>query len=310
MPNPEPDSVGTERLQALSYQATTAVELIRRTIAPALLDSTSLRIERQSSVDQCLLDTFPDYSPNGACRSALLALSLACCRAGSARVRCALYEHISHQCGYVVMGAWKLPNMAFPSYSMPVPTVRLFSGGHLYASRMGVRSLSLLPLGFSRFADAMRAASEAFALMKRSARDRWGSSVVDSAEDGSIVPSAGASGRVEDLLRFVSAAMEGWQERGKCRWALHCDASRYWSAGSGGGRYDVDYKRAHGDRRGELRAEALAEWYRDVVNWSALSSGSGVVQLVDAFAEEDVEAWRRLTFETSVSMPEGTQIVG
>src|ERR1700694_3000461 len=122
---------------------TRALSNIREVIAPELIGLDALA---QVAVDTrlCALDGTPNKSALGA--NAILAVSLASARAAAVATGLPLYRYL---------GGVGAP-------AVPVPLLNVLNGGAHAQTRVDFQEYMLVPLGFSSFADAIRAGAECF----------------------------------------------------------------------------------------------------------------------------------------------------
>src|SRR5437868_1275896 len=114
-----------------------AVQNVEETIAPALKGR---EVTDQLGVDSAMieLDGTPNKSSLGA--NAILAVSLACARAGAQAVNLPLYRYLGGPLARV----------------MPVPMMNILNGGAHATNTVDFQEFMIVPVGADNFADALR----------------------------------------------------------------------------------------------------------------------------------------------------------
>ncbi|RQM06507.1 hypothetical protein DH86_00003689 [Scytalidium sp. 3C] len=142
-----------------------AVSNIETIIAPVLLKSgfhvgTDIR-----KIDSLMreIDGTADKSRLGA--NAILAVSMACARAGSAAKAIPLYDFLRKEAG--------LPEA---SYVLPVPFFNVLNGGVHSGNTMAFQEFMIAPTGANSMADAVRIGSEVYQELKKVVKEKFGQS--------------------------------------------------------------------------------------------------------------------------------------
>jgi len=167
-----------------------AVRNIQETLAPALI---GLDVTDQQKIDQRMieLDGTPDKSRLGA--NALLAVSIACLRAGALVHRVPFYEYTAEVFG-------KPANTPF---IMPIPLINVLNGGKHAIGSSDFQEYMIVPVGAPSFVEATRWASEIFHLLKPLIQERgWPTTVGD---EGGFAPPVRSN---EEPLQLILTAVE------------------------------------------------------------------------------------------------------
>ncbi len=234
-----------------------AVRNVRDYIAPRIQ---GLDASDQTGLDKCLneLDGTEDKSALGA--NAILAVSLAGCKAAAAARRLPLYEYLSP--GACVM---------------PVPFMNILNGGRHARSGVDFQEFMIVPVGASSFAEALRMGSEIFhALGAILERDGYSTTVGD---EGGFAPRLHSN--EEAIEKIIEACRAARYELGNsvCL-ALDPAASEFYR----GRKYVFE----RSDRSAQ-DSEHMVRLYSD------LSIEYSIVMLEDGLAEDDWVGWRQLT---------------
>src|SRR4029079_12596684 len=195
-----------------------AVENVEREIAPAL---SGMDARDQALIDASLaeLDGTPDKSRLGA--NAILGASLAVAKAAAETAGLPLYSYLGGPSAIV----------------LPVPLLNVLNGGAHADNSVDVQEFMLVPIGFDRFAEALRAGVEVYHTLKKVLKGRGlGTGVGD---EGGFAPALASTREALDLL--VEAIGEaGYAPGRQIALALDVGASELGKKGGGG---KVPYER-------------------------------------------------------------------
>ncbi len=215
----------------------------------------------QAAVDHilCELDGSADKSRLGA--NAILAVSMAAAHAGAAARGLPLYRHLA------VDGL---------APTLPVPLMNVINGGAHANNSLDIQECMIVPHGFERFGDALRAGVGVFHAL-RSLLDKEGfpTSVGD---EGGFAPNvAGTRQALELILEAVERA--GYRPGTEISLALDCAASEF-----------------HADGRYRLEGEAADYSRAEFVGYLAeLVNDYPILSIEDGMAEDDWSGWGQLT---------------
>ena len=218
-------------------------------------------ISAQQAIDArlCELDGTDDKSHLGA--NAILATSLACAHASAAAGSQSLFRSLA------VDGR---------TATLPTPLMNVINGGAHANNSLDIQECMIVPLGFERFSDALRAGVGVFHAL-RGLLDKHGfpTSVGD---EGGFAPNVTGTHQALDLI-VEAIGMAGYRPGDDVALALDCAASEF--------HHDGLYRLA-GEGR-ELSAEAFAGYLADLVD------GYPIVSIEDGMAEDDWAGWAQLT---------------
>ena len=237
-----------------------AVEHVRTEIAAALA---GLDAGAQAEVDRRMLelDGTPNLARLGA--NAVLATSLAVCRAAAATAGLLLYRHIAALAGV-------------PRMTLPMPMVNILSGGAHAGRSMDMQDFLAVPVSARTYTEALemvgRVRSAAAALLVGAGRAPLG------ADEGGRSP---GFDRAETALELMVAATSraGLRPGTDVAIAIDVAASELFS----GGCYDLK-----GERR-QLNGEAMAGFVAE------LARRFPVISVEDPLDQDDWDAWRHAT---------------
>src|SRR5690349_2562735 len=184
-----------------------AVDHIRDVIAPTLIgmDATD-----QAAIDAALLalDGTPTKSHLGA--NAILAVSMACARAAALGHDLPLYRYLGG------VGA----------VTLPVPLMNVINGGTHADNNLDIQEFMIVPAGFDRFEDALRAGVETFHHLKKLLASRGKQTNVG--DEGGFAPSLdSADEAIAVVLEAIGKA--GYKAGEQIFLALDVAASEFYS---------------------------------------------------------------------------------
>ena len=196
-----PSGASTGKLEALEMRdgdpdryhgkgVLTAVQNITDTIAPALI---GLDVTDQQAIDRRMieLDGTDNKSHLGA--NAILAVSIACLRAGALVRRIPFFEYTAE--------AFGKPTDA--PFIMPIPLINVLNGGKHAVGSSDFQEYMIVPVGAPTFAETVRWAAEVFQCLKTVVHDRgWPTTVGD---EGGYAPPVGSN---EEPLKLIMQALE------------------------------------------------------------------------------------------------------
>jgi len=235
-----------------------AVENIARVIAPALKGQDAAE---QAELDRRLkeLDGTPNKSRLGA--NAILAVSLAAARAAANARELPLYRYLGGQSASL----------------LPVPQMNILNGGVHADNNVDFQEFLIVPLGASRFADALRMGVETFHHLKAVlSRKGYATAVGD---EGGFAPSLRSNTEaLELILEAIRAA--GYRPGEDIALALDPASSEFYE----NGKY-IFKKSDHSARSAGEMVEFYSEWVRQYP----------IVSIEDGMAQDDWLGWKLLT---------------
>lgn len=234
-----------------------ALSIIEQQIAPALQ---GLDPHEQEAIDDIMqqLDGTSHLQNLGA--NAVLGVSLAIVKAAAMD---------SDQPLYAYMGGAK-------QYYLPIPFMNVLNGGAHAANNIDIQEFMIVPVGFSRFSEALRAGTEVYhALAHILHRDGLSTSIGDEGGFAPNIPSIDAA--FEYLLEAIAVA--GYEVGKEIRLAIDVAASEFYEAGQ--------YVLA-----GTGKQYSAAEWVEVLAD---LTARYPIMSIEDGMAEDDHEGWQLLT---------------
>ena len=252
-----------DRDRYLGRGVTGAVEHINTVIARAVagMDAADLY-----AVDAALLaaDGTQDKSHLGA--NAILAVSIAACRAAAASLGLPLYRFLG--------GA--------AARRLPVPMMNILNGGAHAANTVDTQEFMILPVGAPSFREALRMCAEVFHALQAILKSRGLAASVG--DEGGFAPDlAGDEEAIETILAAVERA--GYRPGADFMLALDAAASEWKDPAGGKGHYKLPKSGAACTTRGLI------------AHWKSLVEKYPILSIEDGLDEEDWEGWQVLTRE-------------
>jgi enolase len=264
-----------------------AVENVNTKIAPKLL---GLDVKQQAHIDKLMVETL-DGTKNewGWCKktlgaNAILAVSMAVCRAGAAASRMPLYKYIA-----------RIAGKQSDSFVMPVPSFNVINGGSHAGNRLACQEFMILPVGAKTFKEAMCMGAEVYHTLKGVIKKKYGQDACNVGDEGGFAPS------VQDNNEALDVLMEAIKKSGheaSIKIGTDVAASEFYNADTK--KYDLDFKNPDSPDSMKKSADEMIAVYKD---WMAKYP---FVSIEDPFDQDDWEAYSKFMAEVG----DQVQIVG
>jgi enolase len=204
-----------------------AVKNVNEIIAPKLV---GLDVTKQKQIDQLMVEVIDGtqndwgWSKSTLGANAILAVSMAVCRAGAASMQMPLYQYIANLAGRPT-----------DKYMMPVPSFNVINGGSHAGNRLACQEFMILPVGASSFKEALICGAEVYHALKGVIKKKYGQDACNVGDEGGFAPS------VQDNNEALDVLMEAIQKSGhadKIKIGTDVAASEFFKEG----KYDLDFK--------------------------------------------------------------------
>lgn len=207
-------------------------------------------------------DGTKDKSKLGA--NAILAVSIACCRAASIALDIPLYKFLGGISGN----------------RLPVPMMNIINGGcHALSSGLDVQEFMIMPVGAPSFKECLRWCSEVFHALASILKERGLATSVG--DEGGFAPALKSDEEaIETILEAVKKA--GYEPYKDFRIAMDA-ASSEWKSEKGIGYY----KQPKSGK--EFTSDEL------IAHWESLIDKYPIISIEDGLDEEDWEGWKKMT---------------
>lgn len=216
---------------------------------------------RQKEVDELMieLDGTPNKSKLGA--NAILAVSMAVCKAGALESNLPLYEYIA-----------KLVNSE--GVTLPIPQMNVINGGMHAGIANDFQEHMIIPFGAKSYSDALRMCSETYHTLKKNLKEKFGARATLVGDEGGFVPPLKS---VDERLKFMSDAIEELGYTKEFGLAIDAASSEFYD----NGRYDIMGK--------DYSSAELTDFYSD------LTEKFRVISVEDGLSQDDWAGWVKLT---------------
>ena len=232
-----------------------AVENVNSQIAEAVI---GLDAFGQKALDDEMreLDGTDNYSNLGA--NAVLGVSMAVARAAAKSLNVPLYRYLGGANASV----------------LPVPMFNIINGGAHANNSVDFQEFMIMPFGFDKFSDALRAASEIYHTLKGLLNAAGYSTAVG--DEGGFAPNLNDN---EEPIKLIMQAIEkaGYKAGEQIKLALDVAASELYE----NGKYKLEGK--------EFSSEELIERY------ARLCEKYPIFSIEDGLSEDDWAGWAKLT---------------
>ena len=227
---------------------------------------------RQSEIDERLieLDGTPNKSNLGA--NAILAVSMAVCRAAARSAGLPLYRYLG----------------GISARVLPVPMMNVLNGGVHADNTVDFQEFMIMPVGAETFSSALRMGVETFHTLKKILKEHGYSTSVG--DEGGFAPSLKSNKEaVELILEAIEAA--GFSAGQDIALALDPAASELYQDGG-----YVFFKSDKSKKSADEMVELYADWVQQYP----------IISIEDGLAQDDWEGWKKLTKE----LDDKVQLVG
>ena len=225
------------------------------------------------AIDKAMIaaDGTKDKSNLGA--NAILAVSIACCRAAAISLDIPLYRFLGGVSGN----------------RLPVPMMNILNGGAHAANTVDVQEFMIMPVGAPSFKEALRWCAEVFHALAALLKSKGLATSVG--EEGGFAPDLASD---EEAIQYILEAVKnaGYEPGKDFKIAMDA-ASSEWK----------------GEKKGEYVLPKAGTKFTSeelIAHWKKLVETYPIISIEDALDEEDWEGWQKLTVE----LGDKVQLVG
>lgn len=224
-------------------------------------------------IDKAMIaaDGTKDKSNLGA--NAILAVSIACCRAAAISLDIPLYRFLGGVSGN----------------RLPVPMMNILNGGAHAANTVDVQEFMIMPVGAPSFKEALRWCAEVFHALAALLKSKGLATSVG--DEGGFAPDLASD---EEAIQYILEAVKnaGYEPGKDFKIAMDA-ASSEWK----------------GEKKGEYVLPKAGTKFTSeelIAHWKKLVETYPIISIEDALDEEDWEGWQKLTAE----LGDKVQLVG
>ena len=227
---------------------------------------------KQKEADELMidLDGTPNKSNLGA--NAILAVSMAVCKAGALESNLPLYEYVAAL-------------VDSRGVTLPIPQMNVINGGMHAGIANDFQEHMIIPFGAKTYSDALRMCSETYHTLKKNLKEKFGSPAILVGDEGGFVPPLKS---VDERLKFMSEAIEELGYTKEFGLGIDAASSEFYSKG----RYSIMEK--------DYSSGELTDFYSD------LCEKFRIISIEDGLSEDDWDGWIKLKSELGKKI----QIVG
>lgn len=245
-----------------------AVRNVHTIIAPALIGKDSAN---QRALDRMMLELDGTTNKSRLGANAILAVSMAICKARAASEGSPLWQSLADQYG-----------LSRPT-SLPVPMAVIIEAGAHSDAGLAFQEFMILPTGFTSFSDAVRAGVETYHMLKKLLKAKGHVTAVG--DEGACAPRLSSC---KEAFTFIVQAIGEAGYADRIQLALDAAASEFFDKGV----YTVDGQK--------LSSSQLSGYYADLIDHYPL------VSIEDSHSEDD---WAGFV-EMKKKFGERVQLVG
>jgi len=227
---------------------------------------------KQKETDELMIELDGTLNKSNLGANAILAVSMAVCKAGALESNLSLYEYIAEL-------------VDLRGVTLPIPQMNVINGGVHAGIANDFQEHMIIPFGAKTFSDALRMCSETYHTLKKNLKERFGNSAIQVGDEGGFVPPLKS---VHERLELIIEAIEELGYTKEFALAIDAAASQFYSEG----RYNIIEK--------EYSSAELADFY------SELCEKYKIISIEDGLSEDDWDGWIRLNSELGKKI----QIVG
>merc|ERR1719183_1816967 len=262
-----------DKARLLGKGVLNAVKNVNEVIAPKLV---GMDVTEQTKIDKFMIEEL-DGTQNewGRCKSklganAILAISMALCRAGAAAKEQSLYEYIANLAGKPT-----------DKFVMPVPSFNVINGGSHAGNRLTCQEFMILPVGASNFMEAMCIGAEVYHELKKCIKKKYGQDACNVGDEGGFAPSVQAN---EEALDVLMEAIKASGHEDKVKIATDVAASEFYNGETK--LYDLDFKNKDSPAEMKKTADQMIDVYKGWI------SKYPFVSIEDPFDQDDWDAYK------------------
>jgi len=254
------------RRKILARAVADAVRVINDKVSEALV---GMDPQQQAQIDQAIMDLDKARHKAELGANAMLAVSIAACKAGAAEKEVPLYKHIADLVGK-------------SATTIPVPAITVINGGKHAGNGLPIQEIMILPVGAKNFEEAMQMGSETYHHLKDIILEKYGAESCNIGDHGGFAPNISS---ISEGLDLVIAAIERAGYNGRIKLAIDVAATDFCV----GKKYDLEFKSTKKSGQNFKTADDMIEIY------SQLCSEYPLVSIEQPFDKDDWEHSKKLT---------------
>jgi len=244
----------------LGKSVTNALDNIESIVFKELI---GFSVTDQREIDNTLLqlDGTPNKSNLGA--NAILAVSLACARAGAMTSNLSLYRYLG----------------GVNAYTLPIPLMNIINGGAHADNSLDFQEMMIVPIGADSFEEALQMGAESFHHLKKILqKSKYATSVGD---EGGFAPNVKST---EEALEIILQAIDkaGYTPGEEIALALDVASTEFYDPKTG-------IYTFHKSDRAKKDSTEMVAYFEDICKKYP------IISIEDGMSEDDWDGWKLLT---------------
>lgn len=244
-----------------------AVANVNDLIAPAIM---GMDPTQQAKIDKTMMEVDKTENKGNLGANAILAVSMAVCKAGACEKGIPLYQHIADLAQN-------------PKLVLPVPAFNIINGGSHAGNKLAMQEFMILPVGAPTFSEAMRYGAEVYHHLKAVIKGKYGIDACNVGDEGGFAPSIASN---KEGLDLVKEAIEKAGYTGKVKIGMDVAASEFFTPDK---RYDLDFKTPNNSGEEVKSGDEMIELYK------SFCKDYPIISIEDPFEQDDWEHTKKLT---------------
>lgn len=193
--------------------------------------------------------------------NAILAVSMACCRAAAQEQDILLAEHIAY-----IANTKKM--------RMPIPAFNIINGGKHAGNKLDFQEYMILPVGAKKYSEALRMSAEIYHELKEILKKEFGKQATNIGDEGGFAPPLTC---LEEPFDYIIQAIEKLGYEDSIKLGIDAASSTFYRLG----KYYLEGQ--------EYTPRQLLDKYKE------LAQNYPLISIEDPFFEEDFENFAKLT---------------
>lgn len=231
-----------------------ALENINKLIAPKVI---GMEVTEQEAIDNIMLEIDGTKNKSKLGANAILGVSLAVCKAAASGLNLPVYKYLNKD-----------------ARTLPVPMLNIINGGRHAGGSLNIQEFMIIPHGFRKFSDALRASCEVYQVLIENLKAFGPSSINLGDEGGFGSPVDTAPEALDMIVEAIGGA--GYKTGAQISIGLDSAASEFFVNSL----YDVDGKK--------FTSDEFIDYYVD------LARQYPIITIEDPFEENDFESFAKL----------------
>jgi len=216
----------------------------------------------QVDIDEDMIELDATENKGSMGANAILAVSIACCKAGAAEKNQSIYQYIGD--------LFKVkPN------TLPVPMCNVINGGKHAGQENDIQEHMIMPVGAVSFTEGIRMVSETYHHLSKILKKKFGAGATLIGDEGGFAPTQ--LGTVNERLDIVTEAAKAAGYEKEIVFTLDPASSEFFEKG----KYTVGKRKMSGGEMIDLYSDLIGTY--------------PIVSIEDGLAEDDWDSWKEMT---------------